>query len=252
VPLNNHFRELWAKAGYRGDFGSAAVIPPPNKGTLAVYHLTSAEHAISDIALSRLKLARIDDLNDPFELMAVNLREPRLRRAYRDLRSRENDTTGLICFSADWTNPVLWSHYGDKHRGVCLGFGVKAALVQEVNYEEERLENFVTDTGKPLELSPEQLHQLKRTKYKHWEYEQEWRMFVPLKEAANEGSLYFRGFGRGLRLREVILGPQCILSLPKVRRLVSAHHDDVSTIKARLAYKFFKVVPNARTVPRAA
>ncbi len=23
-----------------------------------------------------------------------------------------------------WSNPVIWAHYGDKHRGLCLGFEV--------------------------------------------------------------------------------------------------------------------------------
>jgi len=29
---------------------------------------------------------------------------------------------GLLCFSRNWHNPVLWSHYADKHRGICPGF----------------------------------------------------------------------------------------------------------------------------------
>ena len=67
----------------------------------------TSEYGISNVALSRLRVARFADLNDPFELMAAKLREAKLRGVMRDLRDQENETTGLICFSADWTNPVL-------------------------------------------------------------------------------------------------------------------------------------------------
>ena len=70
MPLNNHLRALWRERGYPDGMGSAAVVPPPPKGIRRLYHLTSAEYAISNIVFNRLKVARFSDLNDPFELSA--------------------------------------------------------------------------------------------------------------------------------------------------------------------------------------
>ena len=36
---------------------------------MRVYYLTGAQFALNNIALRRLKIARIEDLNDPFELL---------------------------------------------------------------------------------------------------------------------------------------------------------------------------------------
>ena len=40
---------------------------------MRVYNLTTAQFALSNIALRRLKVARFNDLNDPFELLAVDV-----------------------------------------------------------------------------------------------------------------------------------------------------------------------------------
>src|SRR5207253_3097370 len=29
---------------------------------------------------------------------------------------------GICCFSEEYNNPLLWSHYGDQHRGICIGY----------------------------------------------------------------------------------------------------------------------------------
>src|SRR5437762_4637776 len=107
---------------------------------MRVFHLTHAEYALSNIALGRIKIARIADLNDPFELLAANLGNNKdLRRAMREWRSELHKTKGLLCFSRDWESPVIWSHYADKHRGICLGFELSDKLVEEVKYVEDRL-----------------------------------------------------------------------------------------------------------------
>ena len=48
---------------------------------MKLYHLTGAQFALSNLALCRIKISRFSDLNDPFELMAVNLSDDDERRA---------------------------------------------------------------------------------------------------------------------------------------------------------------------------
>ena len=50
-------------------------------------------------------------LNNP-ELLNNKLNESNLRKA--------NDTISILSLSSDPKNILMWSHYADKHRGICL------------------------------------------------------------------------------------------------------------------------------------
>ena len=101
---------------------------------MRVYNLTTSQFALSNIALRRLKVARFNDLNDPFELLAVDVAEVDLRVGIRAKKEQINLTEGLLCFSRTWRSPLLWSHYADKHRGIALGFDVPDQLLVPVHY----------------------------------------------------------------------------------------------------------------------
>ena len=249
VPLNKKLRAEWKKAGYSSEMGSAEVVPPPSEDFIRLYHITTTEFAISNIGLSRIKVARFSDLNDPFELTAVSFRNKFVRKIVLDFKNACDRHIGLLCFSADWTNPVLWGHYGVKHRGICLGFNLKRARTHKVKYEAERIPAELETQGNPPKLDDNLKKLLLCTKFRHWEYEEEYRVFVPLDKANKEGTLHFYPFGQYLELAEVILGPRCSVSLKSVRQLTQAQHPHAVTFKARPAYKFFKVVPNGWTVP---
>ena len=106
---------------------------------MRVFHLLPASFGISDIALSRIKIARYDDLNDPFELLATELAERELRKAVAAMKKEFNETMGIISFSRSWDNPVLWSHYADKHHGMALGFDIPDEYANKVNYSSDRV-----------------------------------------------------------------------------------------------------------------
>lgn len=86
------------------------------------------------------------------------------------------------------------------------------------------------------------------TKYIHWQYEEEIRMFVGLDNSTIERGLYFSEFSDDLKLKEVILGPLCEVPIDRVRRLVAKTYDSVTVIKARLAFKWFAVVTDERSI----
>lgn len=35
---------------------------------------------------------------------------------------RSHYERGIFCFSTKYSNPLLWSHYADKHQGICIGY----------------------------------------------------------------------------------------------------------------------------------
>jgi hypothetical protein len=88
-----------------------------------VYKFTSAYYGISNLQNKRLKLSTIDDLNDPFDLFPLdttNLDVSNVEELVKNFRRAH----AILCFSRNWDNLLLWSHYGDSHTGVCLGFEI--------------------------------------------------------------------------------------------------------------------------------
>jgi len=246
-------------AGPRGGAGVSAVriaslmIDEPPVGFVRAYHLTLLDHAKADIQHDRLKVATFADANDPFELLALNCRG-RSKRAARKVIERfkesQGERIGLLCFSRFWRNPVLWSHYAGGHKGVCLGFDVKADALEEVKYADERLTAELDGEQEPLSIPDGLQDLLFVTKFRHWEYEDEVRRFVLLSEAEQEGELYFWPFDEDMRLREVILGPLCPRSeLETVRALVAESKSRALVSRARLGFSSFEVRPDGRYPP---
>jgi hypothetical protein len=168
-----------------------------------------------------------------------------VRAVIADFRKGFDDENGLLCFSADWTDPVLWSHYGAKHTGICLGFNVKKDILRKVIYQTSRMvHDFKNET-----VSEKLSDIILCTKFASWAYERESRVLVELTSARKEGDLHFVPFDDELQLAEVILGPLCSLSANQARKMVDKHHHNVSTIKARLALKSYNIVPLEASVP---
>ncbi len=208
------------------------------------YYFTSSIFALSNIALRRIKISRIHDLNDPFELLAVNLADKSTRKKFKEMKDDINSKTGLICFSTSWENPLLWGHYAEKHTGIALGFDINDEFLLPVDYAEKPIEvNVDPQTGKP---NRNDLFNLVRTKFKDWKYENEVRLFVELEENRKESGIYFEPFTNRIQLREVILGPRCKLSVDSIRELVKNFKPKVNVIKSRIAFTKFEVLENKK------
>jgi hypothetical protein len=244
MAYNEHLRQHWIDKGYPGNMGSAAVVPPPPEGFRRLYHLTSAEYAISNIVFGRLKVARFSTLNDPFELLARSALSSQIRQVLQENKNKLNEEHGLLCFSENWIDPVLWTHYGAKHRGICLGFDVKSGFARKISYQSGRLSDVEARTKTDEEI----LDALLYTKFESWRYEQEWRVLLKLADLACESGLHFYEFDDRLKLTEVILGAECGMSNKAVRNLVSTHHPNANTIQARLAFGWFNIVPDEKTI----
>ena len=208
---------------------------------MRVYHLCQATHAISNISLKRLKVSRFHDLNDPFELLSGNLNDASLRAAIESFKDAFDRTKGILCFSRNWKNPLLWSHYADKHRGICLGFDLNDFYAQEVKYHNNRLDFDETKNVKYAGISAYVLDSL-RTKYSHWQYEEEVRALLDLDECTMENDLYFFGFSNVLVLKEVIIGVRFDGSLKELEKLLLNIHPDVKLRKTRLSWNSYSVI----------
>lgn len=199
------------------------------------YHFISLQHGLDDLRRQHLKISRLDDLNDPFELWAIAQPDRRVRQALKNTKDEMAQQCGLLCFSLDWHNPLLWSHYADRHRGIALGFDIDDQILRPVSYRRTRPILKTIDLKVP--------DWLLYTKYVDWEYEHEARIFTDLKDRDPRTNLYFADFNDQLVLREVIAGPLCSASEETLRAATGAAAN-VTFRKARLAFRSFRVVTN--------
>ncbi len=203
---------------------------------MRLYHFLSKEYALQGISKRRLKISLIDDLNDPFELRSFASGDTILNRTHTGFSEALTRSYGLMCFSARWSNPVLWGHYGEKHKGICLGFDVSTDCVKKVKYVERR----VILQGSPTE---DQIRDLLYTKFSGWSYEEEWRGFIPLDERdPHNPKLFFKHFDSQVQLKEVILGLLCDVSEADIRVPVSTYEHHVAILRATLARTSFDIV----------
>jgi hypothetical protein len=215
---------------------------------MRLYHFLSAQYALDDIKRNRIKISLMPDLNDPFEHWTIPLRTPEERKLWKLTVDKIGKTFGVICLSEKWHNPLLWSHYADKHQGICLGFDVVGA--KDITYRKSKLPYRLDFTKPSAGLSDEKMDKILYTKFQDWQYEEEWRVGTgltspePSLDNPNK-SLYFLDFSSQFQLREVIVGMRSNVTKAQIKAaLRDGRHDNVKIIKARLAFNTFRVIRN--------
>lgn len=204
---------------------------------MKLYHFRDATYGLRSISERRLKIARIMELNDPFEFLGINLKDRTLRAAMYKTKKKLSENNGILCFSKNWENPVQWSHYSDHHRGICLEFEISDDFCEKVTYVATRLKS-----TRPIDF--EMMKKILSTKFSHWAYEQEYRAFVGLDHSTKDGELYFMNFNNNMRLTSVIVGHASKITRKDVDDALGDLKTEVSAFKARAAFTKFDVVRN--------
>jgi hypothetical protein len=203
---------------------------------MRVYKFLDTHFGMKTLAEKRLKISTLEDLNDPFELLCFEMTDKIKRPAMNLARKEWGTTTGMLCFSSDWRDPVIWAHYSDKHRGICLGFEIPDDAGTRIQYINERL---------PLPDRPalDDATAWVYTKYENWAYEKEIRCCARLDEAS-EG-LYFMDFGEDLKLVQVIAGARCKIARNEILKALHPLNN-IELIKARPGFHRFEIVEDQR------
>ena len=210
---------------------------------MRAFHLLSKQHALQALQNQRLKVARFDDLNDPFELLAADLSDRRARRTFIKWKTQTSKKIGLLCFSMDWNNPLLWSHYADRHRGVALEFEIDDGFVVPVRYSLSRLRLNVPHILSSGGFAEELAEQLASTKSKHWAYEEEVRVPVALSQCVLESGLHFEKLTEHVKIVGVVLGALSQVTSHEVRCALPRGRQ-VTLHRARMAVRSFSIVRN--------
>ena len=112
--------------------------------------------------------------------------------------------TGIVSLAERPDCPLMWSHYGDQHRGICIGYSVPAEIegaVRRVRYDGSRLIEAskvaaMLDEDETAGREVDEAVLLRKAG--SWQYEREWRL------------LGARGLnGSPLELEEVVFGMRC-------------------------------------------
>lgn len=119
--------------------------------------------------------------------------EQELLRRYRN---------GIFCLAERATCPLMWSHYGDRHRGICIGYSVPdGTIVHEVKYGGSRLieASEVAAMLKGSEAARRRVDEaVLLRKARPWRYEREWRLIG--RHGLQDSTL---------ELEEVVFGVRC-------------------------------------------
>lgn len=208
---------------------------------MRIYKFYPPNWGLEALTKRRLKISPIDELNDPFEYLSLDLGDKSVRAwaaQFRKTVSREN---GIISFSKNWHQPLMWAHYADSHKGIALGFDVPDNLLFKINYVENRIKP-VKDIDSSISSMQGLIHKLLRTKHKEWSYEDEYRLLRPLSKCISEGDKFFADFNEITILKEVILGARYETS--NCDQLSSELKSEGVTFQtARAEFKGFRMTP---------
>ncbi|MGH6697030.1 DUF2971 domain-containing protein [Sphingopyxis sp.] len=210
---------------------------------MRAYHFLSAEYGLQAVEDGQLKVSRWDRLNDPFEFFSLDITDKNFRRSVQARLRHVNDTTGLICFSKSWKNPVQWSHYADRHHGLCLGFDIDGEHLSPVNYSAERIKSDEKEMASFLNNDPDRITEIIYTKFDHWHYEEEVRMLTTLQDLPKLKGLYFQPFSKVMNLREIIVGANNrSTKRADLKAALGSNYNDVLMLKARASFSRFEMV----------
>ncbi len=144
---------------------------------------------------------------------------------------------GVLSLSADPENILMWAHYANNHRGICLEFSTDKALdnlcyAEPVTYQDEfPTINVLTAGDDP----PQMMRTMLITKSKLWKYEQEWRLV----DLDGHGP---KQFNPGT-LTGIIVGAKCSEeSLGRLVTMANGRSPKPAFYSAALSNNAFKVV----------
>ena len=135
------------------------------------------EHYINEKNIQLdFEINSIDDIPKKY----INQIRNCITQAFKEQQYKWLYKTGCTCFSEEKEHILLWSHYADGHKGICLEFDTSFdpfPKAMKVNYSYnfplispmrllDESDEFDDETMKPL-----------LTKYECWDYEREWRLF---------------------------------------------------------------------------
>ena len=232
---------------------------------IRLYRYLPDKWAIQSIKSRSFRVSRLSKLNDPFEcgfgyigcpdLVAQQLSDDHIAKLDKD--------DGIICFSKEIKDPILWSHYakvGKKvHKGIAFEVkgdvvlttdrcftlrvnGISYEKLHQVAYNQPRI---TFDLSCKPQLTDLQINEKASgffsQKSRSWHYEKEYRLVVNLAKCRRQGEMFFWKIRPGF-ISRVIIGFRSSKSVKDVRRELDLHGFKKTRVaKAKLSQTTYKV-----------
>jgi hypothetical protein len=177
---------------------SAAAKTIRYRGPKTVDHIArqsrkAAERLLADIRYNATN--PLYEMDDPQQFLLGQYVQEELLRRYGK---------GVFSMAERANCPLMWSHYGDQHRGLCLGYSVPpaaAADIHKIRYGGSRLVQ-ASDVAAMVAGDDDARRRVDEAvllkKAEPWAYEREWRLVGPRGEPDSP-----------LELEEVVFGMRC-------------------------------------------
>jgi hypothetical protein len=219
--------------------------------SILLYRYLDAAAALKTIESRAFKVGRVRDFNDPFEWrMGITNIVPEgeiVARACMDgFVDDVNGWVGIVCFSDTVADPVLWSHYANKHHGVAfeVSYVLDPTRLTKMDYTNARPvldANRLNDPAGFATYAKPLMDQLLRQKSTGWAYEREYRVFVDLKSCDISGGNYLQKIHDHFLMR-VILGFNCPLEELYVRKaLDTVGLTETKVVRAKMCLETYSI-----------
>jgi hypothetical protein len=216
--------------------GAEKVHSADARESILLYRFLDAASSLKTIESRAFKVSRIRELNDPFEWRlgitgVIPEGESVVNAFIESLIDFNNGFMGILCFCDTFKEPVLWSHYADKHRGVAFEVSVEPdpAHVIKMRYSPERpvldaniCNKLQHNKAELFKYLTPLINGLMAQKSPGWAYEQEYRVSYGLNTLDIGGGLYFKRIPDNF-LKRVILGSKCPLEEQYIDKALKAN-----------------------------
>lgn len=228
---------------------------------MMLYKFLPAHFALQAIESRRLKVSTMDVLNDIYDCKPtfVDSRESdpiKLQKKVRWIEGLLATDFGMISYCKNAESLLVWSHYGDSHKGIALGFELEDNVpidsecyrgLMEVKYSETDA-RAVVDLAKHNPKGAVALTGILNDGYRQkgwdWHREEEYREFIWLNSCETSDGLYFIPFKRD-SLKMVILGDRCPISENYLNRATFSFWKDfkttVSVVRAKADPEAYRI-----------
>lgn len=168
--------------------------------------------------------------------------KPQIDSLAKEFPDRLDSEIGVLCLSEQPDNLLMWAHYAQSHTGFVVEFDTANPFFSSKKSDKDEFRHLrqveYRHTRPSSNLVEMQGPEFFLVKSKHWIYEQEWRMLLPLGEAdrclhLEEGDVHLKSFPPSA-VKSIIVGSRASLNTQQL--LKAAHESTFNDSTLWIAY----------------
>jgi hypothetical protein len=121
----------------------------------------------------------------PFEIKqlkkVIKVQEDKMNA---DFVAKSRDSLRVCCFTENKDSVLMWSHYADQHKGICVEYDFTSLSADDLRLKwlypviYSKIVVNISEFINPENLNPFMFMLASMHKYRAWSYEKEWRMMI--------------------------------------------------------------------------